>query len=268
MMQCTDQMGRNVQLPVYPPKRIISLVPSQTELLFDLGLEANVVGITKFCIHPKAWFRTKNKVGGTKTLNIPHIISLQPDLIIGNKEENEAAQIYELAAHFPLWMSDINTLANATDMIRQIGNLAGKSLESQAISTKIEDLFEQYALKRPLYKPKVVYLIWRKPYMVAAGNTFINEMLNQAGFENGFEHLERYPEIQLEALAEVNPDVIFLSSEPYPFATKHLDEFRQICPHAAVQIVDGEMFSWYGSRLLESSAYFSQLWKTLRFVEK
>jgi len=268
MMQFTDQMGRNMQLPVYPPKRIISLVPSQTELLFDLGLEANIIGITKFCIHPKVWFHTKSKVGGTKTLNIPQIISLQPDLIIGNKEENEAAQINDLAAQFPVWMSEINTFADAMDMIHQIGNLTQKPIESQALTSKIERLFEQYALKRPLFKPRVVYLIWRKPYMAAAGNTFINEMLNLAGFENIFEDLKRYPEIQLETLAETNPDIVFLSSEPYPFATKHLDEFRQICPDAAIHILDGEMFSWYGSRLLQSPAYFDQLWKTLKFVKK
>ncbi|MEI6407866.1 MAG: helical backbone metal receptor [Bacteroidota bacterium] len=267
MMECTDQIGRKVQLPVLPPKRIVSLVPSQTELLFDLGLDAHVVGITKFCIHPTVWYQTKSKIGGTKTLNIPQIISLQPDLIIGNKEENEAAQINELAAQFPVWISDVNSLPDAIDMISQIGHLIGKTLEAQAISTKIESLFELYALKRPLHKPRVAYFIWRKPYMVAAGNTFIHEMLNLAGFENNFGHLKRYPEIQLETLAEVKPDAIFLSSEPYPFAQKHVDEFRQICPNTPILIVDGEMFSWYGSRLLQSAPYFDHLWKILAFVE-
>jgi len=117
-------MGRKVDAPVHP-QRIISLVPSQTELLFDLGLGDRVVGITKFCVHPEVWFRTKPRVGGTKKVDLEKVRKLEPDLIIGNKEENERADIDALAAEFPVWMSDVRHLESALDMIHRIGMITG-----------------------------------------------------------------------------------------------------------------------------------------------
>src|ERR1700741_3198050 len=108
-MHFIDQTGRKISIPQIP-QRIISLVPSQTELLFDLGLDKEVVGITKFCVHPPEWFQTKTRVGGTKQLKIDLIKQLQPDLIIANKEENVKEQIEELEKHFPVWISDVNNL--------------------------------------------------------------------------------------------------------------------------------------------------------------
>ncbi len=114
----TDQTGREVSIPSHP-QRIISLVPSQTELLFDLGLEEQVAGITKFCVHPEKWFRSKTRIGGTKNIKSALIHQLQPDLIIANKEENVKEQVEELAAHYPVWVSDIHDLQSALDMIRR-----------------------------------------------------------------------------------------------------------------------------------------------------
>src|SRR6185503_8492334 len=129
----TDQLGRTISLE-NPPRRIISLVPSQTELLHDLGLEEEVVGITKFCIHPTDWFRHKTRVGGTKDIRSDVILNLQPDLIIANKEENQSQQIEELSPHFPVWISDISTLSDALEMIRALGDLTDRSPQADSLA--------------------------------------------------------------------------------------------------------------------------------------
>lgn len=259
----TDQMDRTIALNSWPPRRIISLVPSQTELLADLGLEDEVVGITKFCIHPAAWFQQKKRVGGTKTVSLEKVAALAPDLIIGNKEENEQVQIEAMAARYPVWMSDIHHLADAWEMIGRVGELTGKTAEASRLVQKMEQEFATLHPPAGFTPVKAAYFIWRKPYMAAAGDTFINNMLSVAGYYNVFGHLNRYPEITLDELAARQPEVIFLSSEPFPFAEKHFDPFREVCPAARIMVADGEMFSWYGSRLQYAPAYFRQLRETL-----
>lgn len=261
-MLFTDQLDRTVTLHDWPPRRIISLVPSQTELLADLGLENEVAGITKFCVHPRNWFESKPRIGGTKTLNFEKIAALKPDLIIGNKEENERSQIEQLAELYPVWMSDVATLEDAYDMMRRIGELTGKATEAQTLAEKIKNAF---TVNRPSSTVhRVAYFIWRKPWMVAGGNTFIDEMLRVAGFENVFSHTSRYPEITLEQLEAVKPEVILLSSEPYPFSEKHVAPLQEVCPGAIIQLVDGEMFSWYGSRLLYAPDYFREVQRQIQ----
>ncbi|ALW87033.1 cobalamin-binding protein [Hymenobacter sedentarius] len=252
----TDQMGRRVAVP-FPPHRIVSLVPSQTELLFDLGLGDKVVGVTKFCIHPTEARTKAALIGGTKNFDFDKIAALKPDLIIGNKEENYQTGIELLAAKYPVWLSDISTLPEALDMIRRVGFIAGAKEQAQKLAAEIEASF----VALPTGGPAVpaAYFIWKKPYMVAAAGTFIDDLLRRAGFANVFANLGRYPEITAEQLAAAAPQRILLSSEPYPFGEKHIAEFQAICPAARIEIVDGELFSWYGSRLRKSAAYFSQL---------
>ncbi|MFL5765559.1 MAG: ABC transporter substrate-binding protein [Bacteroidia bacterium] len=258
MNSFTDQLNRQISIPSIP-RRIISLVPSQTELLYDLGLRDEVVGITKFCIHPEEWFRTKTRVGGTKKINFEKIHALQPDLIIGNKEENEREQIEELMKHYNVWMSDIYTLKDALGMIACMGPLLGKNEEATNLKLEIESRFHRFRQQATdSQQPKTAYFIWSNPYMVAGTGTFINEMLNICGFRNVFE-TARYPEVTAEQIREADPELILLSSEPYPFRDKHIAGFKVICPDAKVIIVDGEMFSWYGSRLLRAPEYFRQL---------
>lgn len=256
-----DQMGRKVKFDHWPPRRIVSLVPSQTEFLADLGLEQEVVGITKFCIHPSDWFQQKNRVGGTKTLNFQKIEALNPDLIIGNKEENDQAQIEALAQKYPVWMSDIYTLEDALEMMQSVGELVGKPARAQAIVATIQQQFLQLqAIPTPAKYPlKAAYLIWRKPFMAAGSGTFIDDLLTHAGFENVFKNLSRYPEISHEQFVEEQPPIILLSSEPYPFAKKHMAELQEICPESRIMLVNGELFSWYGSRLLQAPEYFEVL---------
>ena len=255
----TDQMGKTWTIN-FPPKRIISLVPSQTELLQYLSLEEEVVGITKFCVHPAEWFRSKTRIGGTKTADLEKIHALQPDLIIGNKEENQKEQIETLSTFYPVWMSDIKTIADALEMIEMVGNLTNRSKKAMELSGKLKQQFSSFKNHiSTLPEKRAAYFIWKSPYMVAGAGTFIDEMLKIAGFSNVFGHLERYPEISLDVLKAHKPAVILLSSEPYPFKEKHFEEFRSACPEAKIKIVDGELFSWYGSRLLLSLRYFNNL---------
>lgn len=250
----TDQMQRTISVPSLP-QRIISLVPSQTELLHDLGLGDRLVGITKFCIHPEEWFRSKPRVGGTKKVDLEKVRALRPDLIIGNKEENERADIEALEKEFPVWMSDIRDLDGALDMIRRVGTLTGTTTAAERIAADIAAGFAALVPSAEGYS--VAYLIWRNPWMVAGPGTFIDDMLRRCGYTNAFAHrTERYPEVGPAELAAADPDLIFLSSEPYPFSEKHIAELNLICPGAPVRLVDGELYSWYGSRLLRSPAYF------------
>ncbi|WP_443946534.1 helical backbone metal receptor [Pedobacter sp. AW1-32] len=259
----TDQLGNEIYVN-FPPKRIVSIVPSQTELLFDLGLDQEIVGLTKFCIHPIDKFATRTKVGGTKKLNIDLIKDLNPDLIIGNKEENTQSDIEELAAAFPVWMSDIFTLDDAMKTISQIGELVNRDPEAaylnHLISAGFSDL-RTLAAQHQIDK-KVAYLIWKKPFMAAGQNTFINDVLLSNGMQNVIQ-LDRYPQITLAALKELNPELILLSSEPYPFGEKHIQEISTAIPSAKVKLVDGEMFSWYGSRLVKAVQYFFEFQKEL-----
>ena len=237
-------------------RRIISLVPSQTELLYNLGLESEVVGITKFCIYPKTWFETKVRVGGTKNVHIEIIHSLEPDLIIANKEENVKEQIEELALHYDVWVTDVNTLGQAGQMIQDIGEITRKENAAFKIQNEILQKFALLRQKTDRFKKlPSAYVIWRNPYMVAGGGTFINDLLPYCGVENEL----RYPQIDLQTLKAKNSALIMLSSEPYPFGEIHQKELEALFPGTRVLLVDGEMFSWYGSRLIRAADYFEKL---------
>ena len=250
-----DQLGRDVDIPV-TPKRIISVVPSQTELLFDLGLNEEVIGITKFCVHPKEWFQTKTRVGGTKQLNLEKIRELQPDLIIANKEENVREQIEALAADFPVWISDVDDLEGALEMISAIGKITGRESKAMSMFNQIREQFKKLDAPK---KTRAAYLIWQKPFMTIGGDSFISDMMNRAGFENIFSAQTRYPETTIEEINGLGCEVLMLSSEPYPFNQKHVEELQPLLPNTRIILVDGEMFSWYGSRLLKAPTYFQQL---------
>jgi ABC-type Fe3+-hydroxamate transport system substrate-binding protein len=255
MITSVDQLRRTITLSGFP-QRIVSVVPSQTELLFTLGLNDEVVGITKFCVHPHEWFRTKERIGGTKKLNIERIKTISPDLIIANKEENTREDIDSLCQLFPVWISDIKTLDDAIEMISGIGDLVNRKSESQKLINSIRSRF-QILNEKNFQSRKAIYLIWKDPLMTAGSDTFISHLMTMSGFENVIA-AERYPEVTIESIKELSPDVILLSSEPFPFTENHAAEIEQKSGIRAIR-VDGEMFSWYGSRLLQSPAYFIAL---------
>jgi ABC-type Fe3+-hydroxamate transport system substrate-binding protein len=253
-MLFTDQLNTIIDLKSYP-KRIVSLVPSQSELLWDLGLREELVGITKFCVHPKELYKSIPKIGGTKTVNMNKVRALKPDLIIGNKEENEHAQILELRKEFPVWMSDIYNLEDSLTMIQSIGALVNRVEEANEIKDNIRTSF----LNLKTINKSVLYLIWKNPYMAAGNATFIGDMLHKMGLQNCLtDNSGRYPNLSVEDIKVLNPELILLSSEPYPFKEKHIQEFKQLLPNSKILLVDGELFSWYGSRLLKSVNYFNE----------
>jgi ABC-type Fe3+-hydroxamate transport system substrate-binding protein len=256
MPQYTDQVGRSVSISKFP-RKIISLVPSQTELLYDLALDAGVTGITKFCCHPTHWFRNKTRIGGTKSINIELIENLAPDLLLANKEENRREQIETLSANYPVWVSDVHDLHTAYEMIRMVGTITGKDVKAAEIIKTIQARFQ--SIRPSVKKQKVCYLIWQQPYMTIGGDTFINFMLQQCGFENIFAGFSRYPTVTINDIAQAECDLVLLSSEPFPFKESHAQKLQETVPGIRAVCVDGELFSWYGSRLLKAPDYFQSL---------
>ena len=263
-----DQLGNKHTFET-SPKRIVSLVPSQTELLYDLGLEDEIVGITKFCVHPIHFKSTKKIVGGTKQVNFDKILTLKPDIIICNKEENTLEMVTELRKICPVWITDIVTLQDNNQMIEDFGNLFNKRTNAQKWIDKINNAntdFELLVAEKSIQK--VAYFIWANPYMVAGGDTFINEMLKINKLENIYDnnpkYESRYPEVIIQKMQiQGDPDFVLLSSEPFPFKDEHAFELGRHTHHAKTIFVDGEMFSWYGSRILKSFEYFKLLQEKL-----
>lgn len=255
-----DQLGIIREVP-NSPSRVISLVPSQTAYLAALGCDKEVVGITKFCVEPEEWFRTKQRVGGTKRVKHDRIKTLHPDLIIGNKEENTREDIEKLA-DYNLWLSDIKTLGDALKMMRDIGNMMHKEEKATEIIDSVHTNrknFRSSVTQR--LTPTVAYIIWRNPFMLVGQNTFIDTMLTEAGFKNCVTGNtdQRYPSMTMEEIVAMEPDYIFLSSEPYPFAEKHIPEWTDYFSEKKIKLIDAVPFSWYGSHLTEAFPYFAHL---------
>jgi ABC-type Fe3+-hydroxamate transport system substrate-binding protein len=248
----------------HPPKRIISLVPSQTELLYDLGLDEQVCGISKFCIHPSSWFKTKQRVGGTKNPNLELINSLNPDLIIANHEENRKEDIEDLAAHFNIWVTDVKSIEDALQMIKDLGRLTHTEERARHICHEIESArkWKDKALEdaRPI---PTAYLIWKNPYMTVGADSFIHAMLAEAKLENVFADQLRYPETNLDNDNVDRAELILLSTEPYPFSADDVAHLSEIFPDKKIMLADGEIFSWYGSRLRLAMPHISEFRKQM-----
>ena len=260
MISLTDQIG-TVHHFDKVPTRIISLVPSQTELLCDLELENDLVGITKFCVHPSHLNKIKAIVGGTKTVNVDKIRNLNPDIIIANKEENTKEIVAELSKICHVWVTNVTTFDDNLKMIADFGTLFSKQRCASQWQNKIQTAKTSFDLFTKNKKSfKVAYFIWANPYMVAGTSTFINEMLLLNKFINVYHHLERYPAIELESLPQL--DFVFLSSEPFPFKQKQANEIKKHT-QAKIVFVDGEFFSWHGSRILKAFEYFYSLHQNL-----
>ncbi|MBV1924744.1 MAG: ABC transporter substrate-binding protein [Flavobacteriaceae bacterium] len=252
-----DQLNREITLSK-TPTRIISLVPSQTELLVDLGLRKQLVGITKFCVHPKNLREEITVVGGTKKANYNKIKRLSPDLIICNKEENTLEMVEELQKIAPVWISDIETIEESLEMIHLLGEVFNVAEKAEKMIAEVHvEMMEFHNFISDFPVKKVAYLIWKNPYMGVGNKTFIQDLLILNKFENILQNeTSRYPEISLENLKEA--ELILLSSEPYPFKEKDLVELKKAL-QKEVLLVDGEYFSWYGSRLKDAFTYFKTL---------
>ncbi|WP_346883630.1 helical backbone metal receptor [uncultured Algibacter sp.] len=254
-----DQLNRFISLKS-TPQRIISLVPSQTELLCDLGLEKFIVGVTKFCVHPHHIKTSVAVVGGTKKIHLEKIKALQPDIILCNKEENTKAIVEACEEICTVHVSDIYTIPDSLELIHQYGQIFDIKYKASAIIDNIKSEitdFKNFVQNKPVLK--VAYFIWKNPWMVAGNNTFINNLLKLNNFENVYANMERYPEIVLtDSIKNNEVDVVLLSSEPFPFKDIHKNELQIFYPNATIVLVDGEMFSWYGSRLVQAFGYFKK----------
>jgi ABC-type Fe3+-hydroxamate transport system substrate-binding protein len=250
-------MGREVDVPTRP-RRIVSLVPSQTELLFDLGAGDRVVGATRFCVHPSGPLATVPRVGGTKQIHLDALARLEPDLVIGNKEENERTQIEAIADRYPVWLSDVGTLDEALAMIESVGFIVGAAERATSL---LHEIRHRFASLPGAGGERVAYLIWRRPWMGVGSGTFIDDMLGRCGFVNVLaeQGLDRYPELTDGELRDAAPELVLLSSEPFPFTERHFAEIAGLLPGARIRLVDGEAFSWYGSRLALAAEVLSRL---------
>lgn len=257
--QIIDQLGNIISVN-YPPKLIVSTVPSITELLYDLGFDNEVVGVTNYCNFPKNWKKTKTIIGGTKRLNYDKIIALKPDLIIGSKEENIKPQVEKIAKEIPFFISNVESIESNNDFVLKLGKLLNTEKKAEQIVDKTTLLVENIRLNRGEHRKKVAYLIWRNPFMVAGDNTFINSVLNILGYENVFlDRKGRYPTVLINDIKEANVDEILLSSIPFPFNKLHQQELLMHLPNVKITFVDGEIFSYFGSHLSKSEEYLKGL---------
>ncbi|SHL83813.1 ABC transporter substrate-binding protein [Chryseobacterium polytrichastri] len=242
--------------------KIVSLVPSITEALFDLGLtEDEVIGRTKFCIHPKEKVKNVAVIGRTKNINIEKIKALQPDIILANKEENIKEQVEALMDDFKVVVTNVETIEDNYYLLKNLGLIFNKEERAQQFNLKTYEVLNQAKIDSPI---KVAYLIWKNPYMTIGSDTFIHRILSEIGFENIFKNKTRYPIIETEDLAEA--EIIMLSSEPFPFKEKHIEEFKEFYPDKKIIIVDGEAFSWYGTHIAKCENYFKELITEVNFV--
>ena len=256
-MLVKDQLNRTLQF-FKTPTRIVSLVPSQSELLVDLGLKEQLVGVTKFCVHPEALRKGTTVVGGTKDVHIDKIKALQPHIIICNKEENTKEIVEACEVIAPVWVSNIIAIEDCIAMISSFGALFNVNEKASEIISEIlseKAAFLEFVKNRPFRK--VAYLIWKNPYMAAGKHTFIDSLLCLNRFENIVSDEDsRYPDLSLDFLKQA--DLILLSSEPYPFKDEDVSALENTL-QKQVQLVDGEYFSWYGSRLRQAFPYFKKL---------
>lgn len=240
--------------------RIVSLCPSLTELVFDLGLGASLVGRTKFCVHPAGSVDAVEKVGGTKNPKIARIIELQPDLVLLNEEENRREDAERLrSAGLTCHTSLPRTIAETAAMVRSIGSALGADAAAQTIAADIETRGAEVAAQTAGSDPvRYAYLIWREPWMTVNNDTFVHALLGNAAGVNVFgDAPERYPTITLEQLRDASPDAVLLSTEPFPFAERHIEEVaaRSGIARDRIMIVDGELLSWHGSRTPRGIVY-------------
>lgn len=227
------------------PQRVISLVPSITEWLIDMGVE--VVGRTKFCVHPEEKVADIPVIGGTKNFRFDTIERLTPDLIIGNKEENYKEGIQRLRESNPVWMTVINSFSDAIDCFDQLSDCLAIAARWQEKRTL---LLERYEGLKKEKSGSVIYLIWLDPWMAVGQQTYVNSFLEATGYENRIK-LDRYPTLTIEEIKKQAPDYLFLSSEPFPFKQQHVEQLHAQLPNTTVRLVNGEYYSWYGTRLLK-----------------
>jgi len=263
-----DDLG-NAHPAAVPPYRIVSLVPSITELLFDLGLGEYLVGRTGFCIHPAPAVRRVPKVGGTKDVDIEKIRALRPSHAVVNIDENPKRVAQALAEFVPhvIVTHPLDPFGNVK-LFRLLGGVFDRQQQAGTLESQFTQAYQTVVrAAEALHRQRVLYLIWQDPWMTIARDTYISRTLALVGWDTlPAEAVARYPELPGIAEGSAEADWVLLSSEPYPFREKHLAEIRRALPAGSrcrVAMVDGEMVSWYGSRAIQGLPYLLQLRRDL-----
>lgn len=249
-----------------PPQRIVSLIPSITELLFALGLDERIVGVTKFCTHPPEGVAKKEKIGGEKNPDLQKILALKPDLVIANVEENRREDVEALrVAGVAVFVTYPRTIEEGIELIRKLGALTWTEEAAEGMARPIEEIYQEaLALTKGKQPVKVFCPIWRRPYMSINRDTYVHDMIRVCGGENIFaDRPERYPQVTLEEVEELQPEVILLPDEPYPFKARHVEEVRTLDVPAVkegrIHLIDGKILSWYGPRIGASLRFLMRL---------
>lgn len=225
------------------PRRIVSLVPSLSELVWALGAGEALAGRTRFCTEPAEMALTVPEFGGTKNPDVAAIVALRPDLVIANKEENRKDDIDALRERgVRVIVTDPNSVREAMDMVLHVGVLLGREDAARRIHTETEEAMG----KGPATTKRVFVPIWYRPLMALGRATYGNDLVREAGGANVFGQMARYPEVSLEDVAAAQPELILLPDEPYRFTEEHVAEFRDIAP---ARVVDGQLLWWYGPRM-------------------
>tara|TARA_R110001592_G_scaffold363109_3_gene680510 strand:+ start:9942 stop:10706 length:765 start_codon:yes stop_codon:yes gene_type:complete len=234
--------------------KIVSLVPSITELLCHLGFSKNIVACTKFCEHPESLKSNIKQIGGTKNPRTDDILALEPDIVFANKEENRKEDVLALSTALDVHVSDINSVSDFSDFVTEIGQILAIDNTASAFNAQLDTLLQSI---KNLPTKNVIYLIWKKPYMAAGKGTYIDSVLEACGLNNLITQ-ERYPELSIEEIKERHPECILLSSEPYPFNKQDIQEMKNETV-TDVKLVDGELFSWYSNRIFHIESHLKAL---------
>ena len=242
--------------PSEAPRRIVSLVPSLTEALFELGLGARVVGVTEWCVHPAGAVALVPKVGGTKTPDLAAIAALAPDLVIANHEENrrrDVAQLEALGIH--VWVTYPRTVAEGAALLAELAELGASAQAREAVVAPVLAALAEAEAARPERGTSVFCPIWRDPWMAVGGDTYAHDLLTLCGGRNVFAERgeRRYPRVTLDEVVAAAPEVVILPDEPYAFAASDVAELRRLPIPAAqsgrIHLIDGTWVSWYGPRI-------------------
>lgn len=240
-VQIVDVLGRELRCD-HPPRRVVSLVPSLTETLFDLGAGADVVAITDYCIFPPGL--ELPRVGGTKNPDVAAIRALAPDLVHMNLEENlrrHAEQLEELA---PVFVSEPKTIEDVATLIEQLGAIHAREGRARELAAELRA--ELAAMpKRPF---TFAVPIWKKPWMGCGGDTYVSRLVEAAGGTNVLQNRERYPSMDLDCLLALEPEVIFLPDEPYAFTEEDAEALRAETNARVIGPFPGHLFTWHGTR--------------------
>jgi ABC-type Fe3+-hydroxamate transport system substrate-binding protein len=261
-----DAIGR-AHAVAGPDARIVSLVPSLTELLFDIGAGDRLVGRTGFCVHPRQQLKTVPKVGGTKSVDIEAIRDLAPTHVIVNIDENEKPTVDELAKFVPniIVTHPLGPLDNLP-LYRLFGGIFGREEGAAELCEAFQKTyFRTVGACADLPRERVLYLIWKSPWMTVSDDTYISRTLATVGWDTlPVPGGARYPHVELTPELLGSVDRVLLSSEPYAFRDRHLEEIRVLMvamqerPPIHVSLIDGEMTSWYGSRAIEGLRYLAK----------